>query len=313
MEAGAAERAARGQRRERVTDWPLMGASEYRHVVLGPIFLKYIEDAIDERRAVLRDELAADGITSDEAEELLKPRDECTAEGVFWVTPEARGQYLNQRAKQPEIGKLIDNAMDLIAVDNPSLRCMVPKTYAPPSLDVRRIGELVDLISSTEGRTSCAVSTSTSSCASAGPRAAASSTHINPSTSFCGDAGAHEVRRVLRLRRHGRAGRAVLRSPRRPAPSCCPHRARALTPVPAAPRHTKSGAWSTHLSQQLRVLHPAGLGPQQQNRHHSHLHAQPPARRGLPHGRPVTAPGGPQRPDGVTDRTATDFADSECP
>ena len=79
MEAGAAERAARGQRRERVTDWPLMGASEYKHVVLGPIFLKYVEDAIDERRAVLRDELAADGITSDAAEELLESRDEYTA------------------------------------------------------------------------------------------------------------------------------------------------------------------------------------------------------------------------------------------
>ena len=59
---------------------------------------------------------------------------------MFWVTPEARRGYLNQRAKQPEIGKLIDNAMDLIEVDNPSLRCMVPKTYARPSLDVRRIG-----------------------------------------------------------------------------------------------------------------------------------------------------------------------------
>ena len=73
MEAGAAERAARGQRRERVTDWPLMGASEYKHVVLGPIFLKYIEDAIDERRAVLRDELAADGITSDKTRSSSSP------------------------------------------------------------------------------------------------------------------------------------------------------------------------------------------------------------------------------------------------
>jgi type I restriction enzyme M protein len=89
-------------------------------VILGPIFLKYVEDAIDERRAVLRDELAADGITSDAAEELLESRDEYAAEGVFWVTPEARWQYLNQRAKQPEIGKLIDNAMDLIEVDNPA-------------------------------------------------------------------------------------------------------------------------------------------------------------------------------------------------
>ena len=109
MDAGAAERAARGQCREQVTDWPLMGAAEYKHVVLGPIFLKYVEDAIDERRAVLRDELAADGITSDAAEELLKARDEYAADDVFWVTPEARWQYLDQRAKQPEIGKLIDS------------------------------------------------------------------------------------------------------------------------------------------------------------------------------------------------------------
>ena len=185
MAAGAAERAACGQRRERVTDWPLMGASECKYVVLGPIFLNYVEDAIDERRAVPRDELAADGITSDTAKELLESRDEYTAEGLFWVTPEARSQYLNQRAKQPEIDKLIDNAMDLIEVDNPSLRCMVPKTYARPSLDVRRIGELVDLISSTRERTSWAVFTSTSSAGAPPqvPGAAASSTHISPSIS----------------------------------------------------------------------------------------------------------------------------------
>jgi type I restriction enzyme M protein len=89
------------------------------------------------------------GSPSDAAEEPLKSRAEYTAERVFWVTPEARWQYLKQRAKQPEIGKLIDNAMDLIEVDNPSLRCMVPKIYARPSLDVRRIGEVVDLLSTT--------------------------------------------------------------------------------------------------------------------------------------------------------------------
>ena len=101
------------------------------------------------------------------------------------MTPEGRSQYLNQRAKQPEIDKLIDNAMDLIEVDNPSLRCMVPKTYARPSLDVRRIGELVDLISSTRERTSWAVFTSTSSAGAPPqvPGAAASSTHISPSIS----------------------------------------------------------------------------------------------------------------------------------
>lgn len=124
-----------------------MDSSEYKHVVLGLIFLKYVEDAFEQRRAAVREELAAEGLTEKSAEELLESRDEYTAEGVFWVPPEARWQYLKERAKQPEIGKLIDNAMDVIEVDNPSLRGVLPKTYARPSLDTRRLGELVDLIS----------------------------------------------------------------------------------------------------------------------------------------------------------------------
>ena len=123
-----------------------MDSSEYKHVVLGLIFLKYVEDAFEERRSTLRTELEADGITGDQADELLESRDEYTAEGVFWVPPEARWGYLRENAKQPGIGKLIDNAMDLIELDNPSLRGVLPKTYARPSLDVRRLGELVDLI-----------------------------------------------------------------------------------------------------------------------------------------------------------------------
>ena len=124
-----------------------MDSSEYKHVVLGLIFLKYVEDAFEERRITLKEELAADGVTGPAADELLESRDEYTAEGVFWVPPEARWLYLRERAKQPEIGKLIDNAMDLIELDNPSLRGVLPKTYARPSLDLRRLGELVDLIS----------------------------------------------------------------------------------------------------------------------------------------------------------------------
>lgn len=124
-----------------------MDSSEYKHVVLGLIFLKYVEDAFEERRTTLSAELAADGITGDDAEGLLESRDEYTAEGVFWVPPEARWNYLRERAKQPEIGKLIDTAMDRIEQANPSLRGVLPKTYARPSLDVRRLGELVDLIS----------------------------------------------------------------------------------------------------------------------------------------------------------------------
>ncbi len=124
-----------------------MDSSEYKHVVLGLIFLKYVEDAFEERRTALRGELAADGIEGEQAEELLESRDEYTAEGVFWVPPEARWGYLREQAKQPEIGKLLDDAMDQIELDNPSLRGVLPKTYARPSLDVRRLGELVDLLS----------------------------------------------------------------------------------------------------------------------------------------------------------------------
>ncbi len=124
-----------------------MDASEYKHVVLGLIFLKYIDDAFGERRSRLASDLAAEGFGVAEAEELLESRDEYTAEGVFWVPPEARWGHLQAHAKQPEIGKLIDNAMDLVELDNPSLRGVLPKTFSRPALDVRRLGELVDLIS----------------------------------------------------------------------------------------------------------------------------------------------------------------------
>jgi predicted DNA-binding transcriptional regulator AlpA len=96
-----------------------MDASEYKHVLLGLLFLKYVEDAFEERRTALREELAAESITGQAAHELLESRDEYTAEGVFWIPPGARWQYLKERAKQPEIGKLIDSAMDLIEADNP--------------------------------------------------------------------------------------------------------------------------------------------------------------------------------------------------
>ena len=123
-----------------------MDASEYKHVVLGLVFLKYVDDAFGERRAQLAADLAGDGITGEQAEELLESRDEYTAEGVFWVPPEARWEYLQASAKQPEIGKIIDTAMDAVEVENPSLRGVLPKNFARPSLDVRRLGELVDLI-----------------------------------------------------------------------------------------------------------------------------------------------------------------------
>jgi type I restriction enzyme M protein len=123
-----------------------MDSSEYKHVVLGLVFLKYIDDAFGERRAQLAADLEADGITGDQAEELLESRDEYTAEGVFWVPRAARWEYLQANAKQPEIGKIIDSAMDAVEIENPPLRGVLPKNFARPSLDVRRLGELVDLI-----------------------------------------------------------------------------------------------------------------------------------------------------------------------
>ena len=115
-----------------------MDAAEYKHVVLGLIFLKYISDAFEERHAQLvaeRDE----GADPEEA-------DEYTGANVFWVPPEARWKTLQALAKQPSIGKAVDDAMAAVERDNASLRDVLPKDYARPSLDKRRLGQLIDLI-----------------------------------------------------------------------------------------------------------------------------------------------------------------------
>jgi type I restriction enzyme M protein len=115
-----------------------MDAAEYKHVVLGLLFLKYISDAFEEKHAAL---LA-------EAEQGADPedRDEYVADNIFWVPKEARWGFLQGKAKQPEIGKLIDDAMVAIERDNPSLKGVLPKTYARPALDKRRLGELIDVV-----------------------------------------------------------------------------------------------------------------------------------------------------------------------
>src|SRR6266545_840495 len=82
-------------------------AAEYKHVVLGLIFLKYISDAFEARRQKLAEELKADGIAGKEADTLLESRDEYTAENTFWVPPEARWGNIQNRARQPNIAKLI--------------------------------------------------------------------------------------------------------------------------------------------------------------------------------------------------------------
>ena len=117
-----------------------MDAAEYKHVVLGLIFLKYISDSFEEHRAKL---LAGQG---DYAGANPEDADEYKAENVFWVPKEARWTHLQAQAKQPSIGKVVDDAMVAIERDNPRLKGVLPKDYARPGLDKHRLGELIDLI-----------------------------------------------------------------------------------------------------------------------------------------------------------------------
>ena len=115
-----------------------MDAAEYKHVVLGLIFLKYISDAFEERHARLEAE-------RDEGADPEDP-DFYIGANVFWVPPEARWRHLRALAKQPAIGKAVDDAMVAVERNNQSLRDVLPKDYARPSLDKRRLGELIDLV-----------------------------------------------------------------------------------------------------------------------------------------------------------------------
>jgi len=117
-----------------------MDAAEYKHVVLGLIFLKYISDSFEEHRAKL---LAGEG---DYAGANPEDPDEYKAENVFWVPTDARWSHLQANAKQPTIGKTVDDAMVAIERDNPRLKGVLPKDYARPALDKHRLGELIDLI-----------------------------------------------------------------------------------------------------------------------------------------------------------------------
>ena len=115
-------------------------AAEYKHVVLGLIFLKYISDAFEELYQKLKN---GEGDYSGADPE---DRDEYKAENVFFVPPSARWTYLQKRAKLPEIGKDVDTSMDAIERDNPSLKDVLPKVYARGNLDPTSLGELIDLI-----------------------------------------------------------------------------------------------------------------------------------------------------------------------
>jgi type I restriction enzyme M protein len=115
-----------------------MDAGEYKHVVLGLVFLKYISDAFDEKYSQLASDVASGADPEDP--------DEYRADNIFWVPKEARWAQLQGNAKQPSIGKLIDDAMVAIERDNRSLKGVLPKDYARPALDKQRLGELIDLI-----------------------------------------------------------------------------------------------------------------------------------------------------------------------
>ena len=117
-----------------------MDAGEYKHVVLGLIFLKYISDAFNGLYAKLAEGQGEfEGADPEDADEYL-------AHNIFFVPEKARWQYLQDRAKQPEIGKWIDDAMDAIERINLPLKGVLPKIYADPDLNKLRLGELIDLI-----------------------------------------------------------------------------------------------------------------------------------------------------------------------
>lgn len=114
-----------------------MDASEYKHVALGLIFLKYISDAFEAKRSALLQDALAD---AEDPEEYL-------AENIFWVPKEARWSHLQDNARQATIGKIIDDAMLVLEASNASLKGVLPKEYARPALNKIMLGELIDLIS----------------------------------------------------------------------------------------------------------------------------------------------------------------------
>lgn len=127
--------------------------SEYKHVVLGLVFLKYISDRFEERRraitASLSDPESDDYIpNSARRTQFIEDRDEYRGHNVFWVPADARWQYIQDRAKLPTVGQDIDAAMDLIEKENPSIRGVLPRNYGREGLDKSRLGQLVDLIGS---------------------------------------------------------------------------------------------------------------------------------------------------------------------
>lgn len=121
-------------------------AAEYKHIVLGLLFLKYISDAFDARREELKAELESDGIREPQLESLLESRDEYTAERVFWVPPEARWKTIQDQATRPDIATLIDDAILAVERDNPALDGKLPRDYGRRGIDPIKLKGLIDLV-----------------------------------------------------------------------------------------------------------------------------------------------------------------------
>jgi len=134
-----------------------MDASQYKDIILGLVFLKYVSDAFEERRTQIATELEADGLGEDQIAQLIDDVDEYTGHGVFWVPENARWGFLSENAKgiaaapgEPvkSIGMLIDEAMEAIMASNSALAATLPRLYNRDNIDQRRLGELVDLFNS---------------------------------------------------------------------------------------------------------------------------------------------------------------------
>jgi type I restriction enzyme M protein len=121
-------------------------AAEYKHVVLGLLFLKYISDSFQSRRDELEAELTEEGIKGKPLERLLESRDEYTAERVFWVPPESRWPSLQNQAARADIATLIDDAILAVERDNPNLKSKLPRDYARRGIEPIKMKGLIDLI-----------------------------------------------------------------------------------------------------------------------------------------------------------------------
>ncbi|OFI39468.1 restriction endonuclease subunit M [Arthrobacter sp. SW1] len=134
-----------------------MDASQYKDVILGLVFLKYVSDAFEERRGIIAAELEADGLDEDQIAQFIDDVDEYTGHGVFWIPARARWGYLAENAKglpaamgEPakSVGQLIDEAMDMVMDSNQTLKATLPRIFNRDNVDQRRLGELLDLFNS---------------------------------------------------------------------------------------------------------------------------------------------------------------------